>query len=111
MRAEEKILKVFEDIVKDGQGPIIEIGQLDENMGISAHNATIPSSMILMFDFLKEKRAKKVAGKVESGGAGDSAHTHEWTDDSEYIEPLKPGDKIAFCIISKTQVLILGRVV
>ena len=111
MRDEEKILQVFEDIAKYNSGPKIEIGVLDGSLGILTNNETIPRSMVLYFDFLLEKRAKKVSGQVESGGAGDSAHTHGWTDKSEYIEPLKAGDRVAYYIISKSQVLVLGRVI
>ena len=111
MTAEEKILKIIEEICKYNQNKNIEVGELDESMGIKTANAVIPKSMILYFDFLLEKRANKVSGIVESGGAGDSAHTHNWTDTSEYIEPLKAGDKVAFYNISKSQILVLGRVI
>lgn len=111
MTAEEKILKIIEEICKYNQDKNIEIGELDANLGIITNNSVIPRSMILYFDFLLEKRAKKVSGKVESGGAGDEAHTHGWTDTSEYIEPLKAGDKVAFYNITKSQILVLGRVV
>ena len=110
MRAEEKILKVIENIVNYNKGPKIEIEVLDGSLGIITNNITIPKSMILFLDFLLVKRAKKVDGQVESGGAGDSAHTHDWTDKSEYIEPLKAGNKVAYYCLSKSQVLVLGRV-
>lgn len=111
MTAEEKILSVIEDIAKYNNGPKIEIGELDGSMGVLTSNITIPRSMVLYFDFLLEKRAKKVRGVVEEGGAGDEAHTHGWTDTSEYIEPLKAGDKVAYYQLSNSQILVLGRVI
>ena len=111
MTAEEKILKIIEDVCKYNQDKNIEIGILNEDLSIITNNIVIPRSMILYFDFLLEKRAKKVSGIVEEGGAGDEAHTHNWVDTSEYIEPLKAGDSVAFYTISKSQVLILGRVI
>lgn len=111
MTAEEKILKIIEEICKYNQDKNIEVGELNAELGIVSNNIVIPRSIVLYFDYLLERRAKKVSGKVEIGGAGDEAHTHGWIDTSEYIEPLKAGDKVAYCVVSKTQVLVLGRVI
>ena len=111
MTAEEKIINIIECIVKYNQDNGIEIGILNSDLSIQTNNIIIPRSMIIYFDFLLEKRAKKVSGNVEMGGGGESPHTHNWIDTSEYIEPLKAGEKVAYYIISKDKVLVLGRVI
>ncbi len=110
MNGEEKIIKVMEQISQYNQSPMIKIGKYTDE-GIECNNVVIPKDMLYWLDFLKERRAKKVSGQVEMGGAGDEAHTHGWTDTSEYIEPIKSGEYVAFYKLNDYKFLVIGRVV
>ena len=109
MNGFEKIKKAIEEIAKNNQSPKIELGTYKDG-GIELDNLFIPPTMIYKLDYLDKKRATKVNGTVEVGGAGDAAHSHGWTDTSEYINELQNGDIVAFQKINVSKVLIIGRV-
>ena len=109
MNAYEKILKIIRESAIQNQSYKIELG-IYENGGIRSNDILIPSSMIYKLDFLDKKRAIMVKGNIDTGGGGDSSHTHGWTDKSEYIDELKNGDLIAYQQLNMSKFLIIGRV-
>ena len=110
MNGYEKILKIILDVVRKNQSSKIELGYY-KNGGIATQDLVIPPTMVYKLDFLDKKRAIKVSGNVETGGGGESPHTHNWTDTSDYIDELKEGDLIAYQQINATKYLIIGRIV
>ena len=107
MNGAEKLIKVMSDICKYEESKII-LGTYNKG-GAITEEMEIPKEMCYKFDYLLEKRAKKVSGTISSSGG--ETHTHNWTDTSEYIEELKDGDLIALYQIDTERFLILGRVV
>ena len=95
MDSSKKINKALNDRINMQTPSPYHIGTMLSSTSVLISGMEVTKESLLFAEHLTVDIATKVDGQVESGGAGDAAHTHPWTDKSKYITKLKAGDLVA----------------
>ena len=111
MDTSRKINKALDNRIQSKTPSPYHIGTMLSSTSVLISGMEITKESLLFAEHLTVNLATKVDGQVESGGAGDAAHTHPWNDKSTYITKLKAGDKVAIIRNGNGKFIILEKLV
>lgn len=115
MNGKEKLVKVIKSLIEKERGTGIEIAEMISETDIKVRGLEIKNPLLYFIETATVDINTKLnlVGTVQTGGGGESPHTHGWTfqDTSIYINKLKAGDKVAVYKLNKGKFLVLGKVI
>ena len=115
MNGKEKLVKVIKSLIEKERGTGIEIAEMISETDIKVRGLEIKKPLLYFIETATVDINTKLnlVGTVQTGGGGESPHTHGWSfqDTSIYINKLKAGDKVAVYKLNKGKFLVLGKVI